>query len=33
MSETGLSPGELTNAAFIRRLESLFLLVRRLLGG
>jgi uncharacterized protein (DUF58 family) len=32
-TETGLAPGELTNAAFIRRLESLFLLVRRVLGG
>lgn len=27
------SPGELTNADFIRRLESLFLLARRVLGG
>lgn len=32
-SETAMASGELTNAAFIRRLESLFLLVRRVLGG
>ena len=32
-NDTGLAPGELTHAAFIRRLESLFLLVRRVLGG
>lgn len=31
--QTGLEPGDLTNAGFIRRLESLFLLVRRVLGG
>ncbi len=29
----GIAPGELTGAAFIRRLETLFLLVRRVLGG
>jgi uncharacterized protein (DUF58 family) len=28
-----ISPGDLTGAAFIRRLETLFLLVRRVLGG
>ncbi len=28
-----LAPGDLTGAAFIRRLETLFLLVRRVLGG
>jgi uncharacterized protein (DUF58 family) len=28
-----IAPGDLTDAAFIRRLESLFLLVRRVLGG
>lgn len=33
MPDSGLAPGELTSAAFIRRLESLFLLVRRVLGG
>lgn len=33
MPDPGLTPGELTNASFIRRLESLFLLVRRVLGG
>jgi uncharacterized protein (DUF58 family) len=31
--QTGMEPGTLTSAAFIRRLESLFLLVRRVLGG
>lgn len=31
--QTGVAAGDLTNAAFIRRLESLFLLVRRVLGG
>ena len=30
---TGIAPGDLTGAAFIRRLETLFLLVRRVLGG
>ena len=29
----GIAPGDLTGAAFIRRLETLFLLVRRVLGG
>jgi uncharacterized protein (DUF58 family) len=30
---SAIAPGELTGAAFIRRLESLFLLVRKVLGG
>jgi uncharacterized protein (DUF58 family) len=30
---SGIAPGDLTGAAFIRRLETLFLLVRRVLGG
>ncbi len=29
----GIAPGDLTGAAFIRRLETLFLLVRKVLGG
>ena len=32
-SARGIAPGDLTGAAFIRRLETLFLLVRRVLGG
>jgi len=33
LPKSGMAPGSLTGAGFIRRLETLFLLVRRVLGG